>query len=138
MSKPAGPRTFAVMLLVCRFDVPDERRAEFTDRATRALELLTAQPGCLRGALGRSSEHGERWVLTVEFESIVAYRKALSPFDVREVVIPLLSEALTDEPAGYEVLVDARDGTANRRESVLAEDAGATRVGEAGGPAQAR
>lgn len=126
------------MLLVCRFEVPESGLDEFTGRVARALELLTAQPGCLRGVLGRSAEHGTRWVLTVEFESIVAYRKALSPFEVREQVIPLLSEALVDEPSDYEVLMVAGDGQATRRESVLAADASTVRIGEAGGPARPR
>ena len=63
----------------------------------------------------------DRWVLTVRFASVDAYRRALSPFAVREHVVPLLSEALADEPATYEVLLDAADGAATVRSSLRAE-----------------
>jgi hypothetical protein len=63
-------------------------------------------------------------VLTVRFASVVAYRRALSPFDVREHVVPLLSEALVDEPATYETLAEARDGAVTEHSSLLASDKG--------------
>jgi len=131
------------VLLVCRFVVPepdvtvgeaDNQIAEFSARAARALELLTAQPGCRRGQLSRSTDSDDRWVLTLEFDSVVAYRRALSPFEVREHVIPLLSEALADEPAAYEPLLVAEEGQVTRRVSLLAQDAGTVRLGEAAGP----
>jgi hypothetical protein len=40
---------------------------------------------------------------------------------VREHVVPLLSESLADEPATYEVLVDAGDGAVTERPSLRAE-----------------
>lgn len=108
------------MLLVCRFAVPGPESPAFLARATRALELLTAASGCLGGELGRAVDDAGRWVLTVRFTTVHAYRRALSPFEVREHVVPLLSEALADEPAAYETLVDAVGGVATRHESLLA------------------
>jgi len=125
------------VLLVCRFTVLEPDVAEFTARAEKALELLIVRPGCLRGLLSRSMDEADRWVLTVEFESVVAYRRALSPFEVRELVIPLLSEALVDEPAGYEPVVVAAGGVVGRRVSLLARDGGTVRLGEASGPSAA-
>lgn len=107
------------MLLVCRFAVPEPDA--FVPRVRRALELLTAAPGCLGGQAGRAVDDPQRWVLTVRFASVDAYRRALSPFPVREHVVPLLSEALADEPATYETLVEAADGTAVDRASLRAE-----------------
>ncbi|MEU3647023.1 antibiotic biosynthesis monooxygenase [Lentzea sp. NPDC034063] len=124
------------MLLVCRFRVSDPE--SFTSRVEQALTLLTAQPGCLRGTLARSTDEDDRWVLTVEFESVVAYRRAMSPFPVREHVIPLLSEALTDEPAMYEPKLTSAGGEVETHTSVLAEDAFTVRLGEAAGPATPR
>ncbi|GGP42201.1 antibiotic biosynthesis monooxygenase family protein [Saccharothrix coeruleofusca] len=126
------------MLLVCRFTVPDARAEDFTARAGRALELLTAQPGCLRGGLSRALDEADRYVLTVEFESVVAYRRALSPFEVREHVVPLLSQAETDAPAAYEPLLSAEGGATSRHTSLLARDAATVRLGEAAGPATPR
>ncbi|WNV83378.1 antibiotic biosynthesis monooxygenase [Umezawaea sp. Da 62-37] len=122
------------MLLVCRFTVLEPDVADFTARAGRALELLTARPGCTRGLLSQSMDEADRWVLTVEFDSVVAYRRALSPFEVREHVIPLLSEALVDEPAAYEPVLVAAEGAVTRQVSLLAQDAGTVRLGEASGP----
>lgn len=124
------------MLLVCRFRVSDPQA--FTERVEQALKLLTEQPGCERGTLARSTDEDDRWVLTVEFESVVAYRRAMSPFPVREHVIPLLSEALTDEPAMYEPTLTSAGGQVEQHTSLLAEDAFTVRLGEAAGPAKPR
>jgi quinol monooxygenase YgiN len=124
------------VLLVCRFRVSDPEA--FTSRVEHALKLLTAQPGCRKGTLARSTDEDDRWVLTVEFESVVAYRRAMSPFPVREHVIPLLSEALTDEPAMYEPTLTSVDGQVETHTSLLAEDAFTVRLGEAAGPATPR
>ena len=82
---------------------------------------LTAAPGCLGGEAGRAVDEPDRWVLTVRFASVDAYRRALGPFPVREHVVPLLSEALADEPATYEVLVEAVGGAATEHASLRAE-----------------
>lgn len=108
------------VLLVCRFVVPPEERAPFVGRAEKALALLTEAKGCLHASLGRAVDGEDRWVLVVHFESVVAYRRALSPFPVREHVIPLLSEALADEPAGFETLADAENGVVTTHPSLLA------------------
>jgi quinol monooxygenase YgiN len=108
------------VLLVCRFDVPPADASAFRDRARHALALLTAQPGCLGGELGRAIEEPVRWVLSLRFASVDAYRRSLSPFPVREHVVPLLAEALADEPATFESLVTAVDGEPTDHESLLA------------------
>ncbi|MEU7525656.1 antibiotic biosynthesis monooxygenase [Saccharothrix sp. NPDC042600] len=125
------------MLLVCRFTVPETDVPAFTQRATRALELLTAQPGCRGGQVGRALDVPDLFVLTVAFDSVVAYRRSLSPFEVREHVVPLLSEAVA-EPAAFEPLLVAEDGSVEVRTSLLASDAGTVRLGEAAGPAAPR
>jgi quinol monooxygenase YgiN len=107
------------VLLVCRFTTTPDLLA----RARTALELLTAADGCLGGELGRSVDEPDRWVLTVRFSSVDAYRRALSPFPVREHVVPLLSEALTGEPGSYEVLAVGQGGAVTDHESLLACDA---------------
>ena len=107
------------VLLVCRFVVPTGAD-DFTARVRRALELLTAAPGCLGGAAGRAVDDPERWVLTVRFASVDAYRRALRPFPVREHVVPLLSEALP-EVSTFETLVSAVDGHATVHPSLLTD-----------------
>ena len=109
------------MLLVCRFDVPPLDAAELRARARTALELLTAQPGCRGGELGRSADEPGSWVLVVRFDSVDAYRRALNPFPIREHVVPLLAQARTDGPATFETLLSATDGAAVEHASLLAD-----------------
>lgn len=110
------------MLVICHFVVDPTGAENFLIRAHRALGLLTAQPGCLGGELGRSPDDTTRWVLVARFDSVVSYRRALSPFEVREHVIPLLSEALTSPSGGYEVLATAQRGAVTDHASLLATD----------------
>lgn len=126
------------MLLVCRFTVADQDASAFADRACRALELLLAQPGCLHGVLGRATDEADQWLLSVEFESVTAYRRAMSPFPIREHVIPLLSLAHTDTPGAFEVLADASGPDVRRRTSLVAADASTVNPGEGAGPATPR
>lgn len=107
------------MLLICHFGAPSDPLA-FVERARRALELLTAAKGCLGGELGRSVDEPDAWVLTVRFASVDAYRRALSPFDVRTEVIPLLSEANTETASTFETLVTAATGETQTHESLRA------------------
>lgn len=106
------------VLLVCRFRPADP--TAFEERARRALALLTTAVGCLGGELGRSVDEPDRWVLSVRFASVRAYRRALSPFPVREHVVPLLSEA-EPEPSTFETLVTAAHGEARRHPSLLSD-----------------
>lgn len=110
------------MILICRFAVKPAQAEDFLTSARRALALLTAQRGCLGGQLGRSPDDTTRWVLVVQFQSVVAYRRTLSVFEVREHVVPLLSEALTGEPGGYEVLAEAQGGAVTDHASLLRTD----------------
>ena len=109
------------MLLVCRFAVDPGDAAEFRERARHALRLLSAQPGCIGGELGRAIEEPQRWTLIVRFASVDAYRRALRPFPVREHVVPLLADALADEPATFETLVRATAGHAEELPTLRAE-----------------
>lgn len=133
------------MLLVCRFTVTDSEA--FVARAERALELLVAQPGCRRTLLGRATDADASWLVTVEFDSITAYRRALGPIAVRELVIPFLAEAdhaagpasyelvLRSGPAGSDTAVDQGSPALCRIPSVLAADADDVGPGNAAGPA---
>jgi hypothetical protein len=101
-------------------DTPSDTAPDFLGRARIALELLTAADGCLGGELGRSVDEPDCWVLAVRFASVDAYRRALSPFGVREHVIPLLAEARTDTPSTFETLLRAERGTTTTHPSLLA------------------
>jgi len=133
------------VLLVCRFTATDPNA--FVARAERALESLLAQPGCRRALLGRATDADDSWLVTVEFDSVTAYRRALGPVTVRELVIPFLAEAdhavgptsyelvLRSESAGSDTAVDQDRPALRRTPSVLAADADEVGPGSAAGPA---
>ena len=124
------------MLLVCRFRPRDPD--DLVGRARHAVELLTAQPGCLDATLARAIDEPTVWLLVARFASIADYRRAMSPVPVREHVVPLLAEALTDEPSVYEPRLRGADGEVEELTSVIAKDAGTVRLGEAAGPTTPR
>ncbi|HKT04062.1 MAG TPA: antibiotic biosynthesis monooxygenase family protein [Rugosimonospora sp.] len=94
------------MLVVNRFAVAGEDQETFTDRARAALAALAARPGYLRGSLGRAYDDPECWCLYTEWESVGAYRRALSGYEVKVTATPLLAQSL-DEPSAFEELAVA-------------------------------
>jgi len=99
------------VLVVTRFVVAEDGQAGFVDRAHTALAALAARPGYVAGRLARSLDEPAYWCLVTEWESVGAYRRALSSFEVKVDATPLLAESL-DEPSAYEVLAVARPGGA--------------------------
>jgi len=100
------------VLVVTRFAVggPETDAADaFVVRAHTALAALAACPGYRSGRLGRAVDDPAQWVLVVDWESVGAYRRALSSFDVKVNATPLLAAAL-DAPSAFEVLASAAPG----------------------------
>lgn len=97
------------MLALNRFVVAADRTAEFTEQAHAALAALAARPGYRGGQLTRALDDPARWCLLTHWESVGAYRRAVSAFEVKVRATPLLARAL-DEPSAYEVLAGAVPG----------------------------
>jgi hypothetical protein len=97
----------ARVLVVNRFVVRDE--SAFVPRASAALAALAGRPGYVSGSFGRAADEPDRWCLVTRWESVGAYRRALSAFEVKVEATPLLAESL-DEPSAYEVLLEAAAG----------------------------
>jgi quinol monooxygenase YgiN len=89
------------VIVVNRFRVPLEQQEQFRLDLQRARETLAAQPGHVSGTIGRNTDEPDLWVLTTEWESVGAYRRALSAYDVKLTAVPVLSRAI-DEPGAYE------------------------------------
>ena len=122
------------VLVVTRFDVPEQESAAFLPRAEAALAAFAARPGYVRGRIGRAADDPTAWVLTTEWVGIGAYRRSLSAYDVKVDAAPLLSLG-RDEPSAFEVLHSSdADGTSSGS-SRRAVDAREVAVGEASGPA---
>jgi heme-degrading monooxygenase HmoA len=101
------------VLVVNRFVVPDEEQARtaFTERAGIALAALAGCRGYRSGQLGRGYDDPAEWRLVTEWESVGAYRRALSSFEVKVHATPLLAES-RDEASAFEVLLTAGPGGA--------------------------
>lgn len=108
---------------------PEGSPQEWLERVSTALELLAARPGYLRGWVSRSPDEPDAWLLSAEFESAGACRRALSASDLRVVLWPLLG--LSDGSAStFEVLATARAGQpVERLVSDLAPDAAQVGLG---------
>lgn len=104
-----GPTKLGGVLAVSRFLVASEQGAEFAARARQALAALAGRPGFRDGELARAIDDPTRWCLVTRWESVGAYRRALSNAEVRIGTAPLL-RWVVDEPSGFEVLLGARPG----------------------------
>jgi quinol monooxygenase YgiN len=130
------------VLVLTRYTIPAADAQSFLDRARVALAAFADRPGYLSGRVGRSTDDPSLWALTMEWESIGAYRRALSSPEVKISALPLMYQAV-DEPSAYEVLAafDAMPdelARVRRAETSRAADADTVRVGEASGPAVPR
>lgn len=104
------------MLVISRFRYDED----LTDRATAelagCLERLAERPGYIGGAVGRALDDPTLWVLQTRWENVGSYRRALSTYEIRVSVVPLLSYAV-DEPSAYEVIVGEGATTPNEARS---------------------
>ncbi|MEU8226060.1 antibiotic biosynthesis monooxygenase family protein [Kribbella sp. NPDC048915] len=91
------------MFVVIRFRVGEDDQAGFGERVRAAVDVLEQQKGFVAARVGRNVDDPELLALTLEFENIGSYRRALSPYDVKLTAVPLLSQAI-DEPTAYEDL----------------------------------
>jgi quinol monooxygenase YgiN len=91
------------VLVVNRFRVRADQAEAFRADLAAAHELLASKPGYVDGHLGRNLDEPELWVLSTRWESVGAYRRALSAYDVKLAAVPTLSRAV-DEPSAYELV----------------------------------
>jgi quinol monooxygenase YgiN len=96
------------VIVVNRFRVPAADQDAFRADLQRARETLAERPGFVRGTVGRNTDDPELWVLTTEWESVGAYRRSLSAYDVKLTAVPVLSRAI-DEPSAYELVEPGAD-----------------------------
>lgn len=100
------------MLVLSRFryDVEqiDQARAELGS----CLDRLGEHPGFVEGSVGRALDDPGLWVLHTRWDDVGSYRRALSSYDIKVEVVPLLARAV-DEPSAYEVVVGEGATTPN-------------------------
>lgn len=78
--------------------------------AQTPVRMLATQPDTRWLRWARSTEDAGRLVLMAEFETAAAYRRAQSPLEVRQVLIPWLSGADIVTSGAFEVLTAANGG----------------------------
>ena len=89
------------MFVVIRFRVGESGQGEFGERLRAAVDVLREQKGFVAARAGRNVDDPELVALTMEWENVGSYRRALSPYDVKLTAVPLLSQAI-DEPTAYD------------------------------------
>lgn len=110
------------MLVLSRYRVLPGEREGFLEEAGAALRVLSGRPGCRAARLARALDDPELWVLHSEWDSVGAYRRALSSYDVKVHAVPLMYRCI-DEPSAFEVRLDARSGAVEEVAGALADDA---------------
>jgi len=85
------------------------------------VDLLAEQAGCVAVSVGRAIDDPASWLVASEWESVGAYRRALSSFEVKVAGVPVLSQSV-DEASAYEVLYGRRGAVVQRATSARAQD----------------
>ena len=125
-AQDAGPTPGFVALL--RFHSSDV--AGLMALLREAVSLLATKEGFVDARVSRAIDDGALVTLELSWDTVGSYRRALSSYDVKVQVVPIMSQAL-DEPTAFEVLHvrDAR-GAADAT-GALAADAGTVSLGSA-------
>ena len=107
--------------VVGQLNVPAAERDSFDQGYDRMSELFRESPGFLSMELGQSTDSLEVLTVIHRWESVGSYRKALSRYEVKAEVIPLLSQ-FTRDSVTVEIISDTQSGTARMGASSLASD----------------
>lgn len=129
---PVDPREpVPGFVAVLRFRSDDAQAAAATiARLREAVGILAQQPGFVDARVARSTDDATLILATISWETVGAYRRALSSYDVKLSVIPLLADCI-DEPSSFEVLhVSDSQGVADAP-GALAADAATIGLGSA-------
>ncbi len=68
-----------------------------------AIALLSTKVGFINAHLARAIDDPELIILQLGWDTVGSYRRALSSYDVKVEVVPVMSQAI-DEPTAFEVL----------------------------------
>ncbi|KHL19039.1 UNVERIFIED_CONTAM: antibiotic biosynthesis monooxygenase [Mumia flava] len=88
------------MLVITRLRVPASDADAVVEEAAAARTALSAQRGFVDAYFGRNLDDPTLWTFTTRWESVGAYRRALSAYAVKVDAAPLYARAL-DEPTAY-------------------------------------
>lgn len=89
------------MMVVVRFRAPDGGAERLRADLDQVRTLFGQLPGHVDTRIGRSLDEPELWVLVSRWENVGSYRRALSSFQGKYHIAPVLGRAV-DEPSAYE------------------------------------
>lgn len=89
------------MIVLNRFEVPEDETNRFLDQARAAVAVLEQRPGFVSADLGRNVDAPSLWTITTRWQNVGSYRRALQGYEAKTAVVPLLSLAI-DEPSAYD------------------------------------
>jgi quinol monooxygenase YgiN len=92
------------VLAISRFRYDEAQTADAAAELSRCLDGLGACQGFLAGSVGRALDDPGLWVLQTQWDSVGSYRRALSSYQIKMTVVPVLARAV-DEPSAFEVVV---------------------------------
>ena len=92
------------MLVISRFRYDDDLADRARTELDTCLTKLGEHTGFVRGTVGRAMDDPTLWVLQTQWRDVGSYRRALSSYEIKATVVPLLAYAV-DEPSAYEVIV---------------------------------
>ena len=120
------------MLVVTKHRVPQSELRQWLSDAKRAIAPLAACAGCESVRIGLAIDEPDLVVVLSLWESVGAYRKALSNFEVKALSIPFLSTAV-DESSAFEMVFEQVGEISNELPPARAWDADSVALGEAAG-----
>lgn len=102
------------MLAISRFRYAEDASGPEVPTAELGalLSALQDRPGFRDGYVGRAVDDQQLWVLESRWESVGAYRRALSAYDVKVAAAQVMQRAVS-EPSAYEILVGEGATTPN-------------------------
>ena len=121
-----GPVPGFVAIVRFRSDAVPELMARLRD----AVALLAQQGGFVHARVSRAIDDGALIVVELGWDTVGSYRRALSSYDVKVQVVPLISAAI-DEPTAFEVLHAHDDSGVVDASGALAADADTVSLGGA-------
>lgn len=95
-----------------------------------SVALLSVKDGFVHAHVARAVDEPELIVLQLGWDTVGSYRRALSAYDVKVQVVPVISQAL-DEPTAFEVLHFRDPHVVVDAPGALAADAGTVSLGTA-------
>lgn len=118
------------MLVITKHRVQSDQMSDWLKSAKSAILPLAACAGCLGTEIGLATDEADLAVVVTKWESVGAYRRALSNFDVKMQSIPFLSTAV-DESSAFEVVYRNIAGEITEFEAARALDADEIGLGNA-------